>query len=233
MDRVGVTMSGMNDQAASPGFQRARSPEAKAERRRALLAAAGALLDEGGHEAVTLAAIAERAGVVKSGVYRYFESREEILMRLMAAGLDDMAAEIEGALPRLEGSDDMEAIAGMTARAFSSRPRMCELAGVLSTVLERNVGEETLLEIKSEMMVAAGRIAAAGARAAPSVPLDGWALACRLVFSLVSGHWPLSHPSENVARVLSRPEFAPIRKDFEADVRQGFAALLRGLRAPA
>ncbi|MEO0680606.1 MAG: TetR family transcriptional regulator [Pseudomonadota bacterium] len=219
----------MND-AAPPGFQRARSPEAKAERRRALLSAAGALLDEGGHEAVTLAAIAERAGVVKSGVYRYFESREEILMRLMAAGLQDMAQEIEAALPRLDGSDDVEAIAALTACAFAARPRMCELAGVLATVLERNVGDETLLEIKREMMAAAQRIAIAGARAVPSVSLDGWALACRLVFSLVGGHWPLSHPPDGVAQVLARPEFEPIRKDFEADIRLGFAALLRGLR---
>ncbi|HEU0222902.1 MAG TPA: helix-turn-helix domain-containing protein, partial [Paracoccaceae bacterium] len=70
-------------------FQRARSPEQKAHRRRAILEAAAALLAEGGIEATTLAAIAERAGLVKSNLYRYFESREEILMWLFVEDLGE------------------------------------------------------------------------------------------------------------------------------------------------
>ncbi|MEM1315036.1 MAG: TetR family transcriptional regulator [Pseudomonadota bacterium] len=221
----------MDDHPETPAFQRARSPEAKEQRRRALLDAASELLRDGGHEAVTLAGIAERAGVVKSGVYRYFESREEILMRLMASGLEDMAEEMEGLLPELEGSGDAETVAARTARAFAARPDMCELAGVLSTVLEHNVGPETLLEIKREMLGSARRIAVAGARMVPAVGAEGWALACRLIFSLVSGHWPLSHPPAQVAEVLAHEDFAPVRKDFEEDLRLGIAALLRGLAA--
>ncbi|MCA9688374.1 MAG: TetR family transcriptional regulator, partial [Myxococcales bacterium] len=55
-------------------FQRARSDAQKEQRRAAILQAAAALLDEGSLEAVGLNAIARRAGIAKSNVYRYFES---------------------------------------------------------------------------------------------------------------------------------------------------------------
>ena len=69
----------MNEQ----GFIRARSPENKAKRAKDILKSAMLVLDRDGIDAVTLTAIAREAGVVKSNIYRYFESREEILFRLM------------------------------------------------------------------------------------------------------------------------------------------------------
>ena len=78
-------------------------------------------------------------------------------------------------------------------------------------------------------IASARRIATAGALAVPSAGTEGWALACRLTFSLAAGHWPLSPPPAHVAEVLSRDEFAPIRKSFEDDLAAGVAALLRGL----
>ncbi len=74
--------------AAPPaeGFRRARSPARKALRRAALLRAAAELVDADGPEGVSLAAIAARAGGAKSNVYRYFESREEILARKLDSG---------------------------------------------------------------------------------------------------------------------------------------------------
>jgi AcrR family transcriptional regulator len=119
----------------APPFRRARSPEAKAERRRALIAAAAALMDEGGAEAVTLGALAARAGMVKSAVYGYFASREEILLRLMLVELEDLAAELEAALAPLAGAPDgliwhprgCPALDPATrmCRAYEARPAIC------------------------------------------------------------------------------------------------------------
>lgn len=212
-----------------PRFRRARSPAAKAERRRALLAAAAALMDEGGAEAVTLAALAARAGVVKSAVYRYFGGREEILVRLLIADLEEMAYDLEDALAPLEGSNDMEGAARAVAEGFAARPRLCALAGLLAPVLERHVAGPALEETKGELLTLATRFAEAGALACPAVPPEGWALAGRLAFSLVAGHWAVAHPAPPVAAILARPDFAPLRHDFEADLARGLAAMLRGL----
>jgi len=67
-------------------FQRARQPEQREERRAHLLTTARAML-EGGVDlrALTLNALAREAGMAKSNVYRYFETREALLLELLWA----------------------------------------------------------------------------------------------------------------------------------------------------
>jgi AcrR family transcriptional regulator len=65
---------------------------ARSRRTRAtVLAAARRLLEEGGFEALTMAAVADRAGVTRRAVYLHFASRAELV-----AGLFDHVAEQEG-----------------------------------------------------------------------------------------------------------------------------------------
>ena len=65
---------------------------ARSRRTRAtLLATARALLEEDGFEALTMAAVAQRAGVTRRAVYLHFASRAELV-----AGLFDHVAESEG-----------------------------------------------------------------------------------------------------------------------------------------
>ncbi|CAN5159093.1 hypothetical protein BH20ACT5_BH20ACT5_01850 [soil metagenome] len=59
--------------------------------RAALLAGARALLEEGGFSALTMAAVAERAGVSRRAVYLHFASRAEL-----ATALFDHVSEAEG-----------------------------------------------------------------------------------------------------------------------------------------
>ena len=80
-----------------------------ARNREALLAAADALIDEHGVEAVTMDAVAARAGVGKGTVFRRFDSREG----LMGAVLDRsetafQAAIISGPPPLGPGAPPME-----------------------------------------------------------------------------------------------------------------------------
>ena len=65
---------------SSPSFQRARDPEQKEQRRQDLLAAARRLIVAHGVAAVGLSDIAREVGLAKSNLYRYFASREEILL---------------------------------------------------------------------------------------------------------------------------------------------------------
>ncbi len=77
-------------------FQRARKPAEQQLRREAILAAAAALFDAEGPQGAGLNAIAAKAGFTKSNVYRYFESREEVLMSLFLAELESFVADLEG-----------------------------------------------------------------------------------------------------------------------------------------
>src|SRR5215471_18620054 len=101
--------------SVSPSFQRARKPDERAHREKAILAAAAALFDAEGLEGVTLNAVARRAGIAKSNLYRYFESREAILLALLTEDQAANVASVEEGLARLTGSIDARAVARVFA----------------------------------------------------------------------------------------------------------------------
>lgn len=74
--------------------------------RGALLDAARSLLSEGGTEALTFPALAERTGLARSSVYEYFRSRGAVVEELCAVDFPVWAAEVEAAMaaaPTAEG----------------------------------------------------------------------------------------------------------------------------------
>ncbi len=69
--------------------------------RRSLLEAAGALLDAGGPEAVTLREVGARTGVSRSAPYRHFANKETLFTVLATNALSELGDELE----RLAGGD--------------------------------------------------------------------------------------------------------------------------------
>jgi AcrR family transcriptional regulator len=81
--------------------------------RAALLAAARALLEEQGFEALTVTAVADRAGVTRRAVYLHFATRGEL-----AGALFDYVADAEGLTESLRGVRDApDAVAALDAWA--------------------------------------------------------------------------------------------------------------------
>lgn len=82
--------------------------ESAAATRRALLNAAGDLLDEGGPDAVTLREVGTRAGVSRGAPYGHFADKDSLLTAVAAESLDRLADEISslrGTAPdRLRGA---------------------------------------------------------------------------------------------------------------------------------
>ena len=66
--------------------------------RSALLDAARALLSEGGTDALTFPALAQRTGLARSSVYEYFRSRGAVVEELCAVDFPVWAAEVEAAI---------------------------------------------------------------------------------------------------------------------------------------
>ena len=95
-------------------FQRARSTAAKLQREQAILDAAAALGAERGIRRVTLTDIAEAVGMHKSAMLRYFETREQIFLRLTATGWQDWSQTLRVELAALDKT---------SATAWMSSPR--------------------------------------------------------------------------------------------------------------
>ena len=136
--------------AGRVSFQRARQPDQKAVRRAALLRAAAALLDEHGLDGVSLNAVARRAGITKSNVYRYFETREAIFLELLLEDEARWVERLERRLAALRKKRDPRAVAGAIAASLADEPRFCALIASVNSVrrsglpLERKmIGRET------------------------------------------------------------------------------------------
>ncbi len=68
--------------------------------RGALLDAARTLLSEGGTDALTFPALAERTGLARSSVYEYFRSRAAVVEELCEVDFPVWAAEVSAAMER-------------------------------------------------------------------------------------------------------------------------------------
>jgi AcrR family transcriptional regulator len=211
-----------------PNFQRARKPEEIEARREKLLAAAAELFDAEGPMGAGLNAIAAKAGFTKSNVYRYFESREQVLLELFLAALAEFTADVVAQVEEASVGD-VEALARITTAGFTTRPRLGHLSAILSTTLEANVSEETILRVKGTMGALMGQIAVALQRRLPRASVEdcGWAIT--VIGSLIAGMWPGAHPTPTAERVLSRPDLAHMRLNIERDVPRAARAILASI----
>ncbi|WP_244606985.1 TetR/AcrR family transcriptional regulator [Bosea sp. CS1GBMeth4] len=94
----------------------------KPERREQLLARAQEMVREEGTEALTLARVAERAGVTKPVAYDHFGTREALMVELFRRIDDRQTALLIAALKSTEGR--LDAVAATIAKAYMS----CALA---------------------------------------------------------------------------------------------------------
>lgn len=206
-------------------FQRARKPEEISQRRETLLAAAAELFDAEGPAGAGLNAIASKAGFTKSNVYRYFESREQVLLELFRdefVGLVDALEQIIAA----QQAGDVAGLAEAITATFLARPRCCQLISILSSTLERNVSEDTIAGVKTHMNAQNARVIAALAQRLPgATPADcGWAIA--MTGSLIAGMWPSVNPPPAAQAVLARPGFEHLRMMPARDLKRAVVALL-------
>ncbi|WP_369395284.1 TetR/AcrR family transcriptional regulator [Streptomyces sp. CG1] len=79
--------------------------EHRSMQRAALLDAARSLLSEGGTEALTFPALAERTGLARSSVYEYFRSRAAVVEELCEVDFPVWAAEVAAAMERAASAE--------------------------------------------------------------------------------------------------------------------------------
>lgn len=209
-------------------FQRARKPQEQQLRRDAILAAASELLDREGLQGTGLNAIAAKAGFTKSNVYRYFESREDVLLTLFLREFESFVEDFEAASAACPPGD-VDALAATSARTFVGHPRFCGFIGILTSVLEQNVSVEKIIALKRAVTALNLRITAAVGRKLPGASEADLAWAVAMVATLVGGMWPNVTPSPATAQVLAMPEFDYLKPRPERDLTRAIAALFRSI----
>lgn len=214
-------------------FQRARSPEAKHARETAILEAARTLGVRDGIRQVTLTDIADETGMHKSAMLRYFETREEIFLRLTADGWQEWTPAL---CDRIAAGDaGRPATAATVAAAFAStlaaRGAFCDLLAQAPLNLERNVSLDAVRTFKLTTRECLDRIVAAMRAALPGLSDQDAVDVVATATSLAGTFWQIATPSAEVAALYrSDPRMSHALIDVEPRLERILTALLNGQR---
>lgn len=213
----------------SENWKRARKPEQIEARRKSILTAAAELLDAEGVDGTGLSAIARQAGLSKANLYRYFESREAVLLEILKGEIREWSSELEDGLRELVGRRDLEEIAELMGKTAVKRPRFCRLFAALASVLEKNLSVEAIADFQRELKRELNDLILPLREATPE--LDDDQLFDFLLMHVVylSGLWEHANPNPSVVEALAGEEFAQMRLDFESRIVQHALTVLRGL----
>ncbi len=210
--------------------RRARSVEARAERRDAILGTAERLFAERRFSEVHMAQVAREIGLAKGTLYLYFPTKESLFLAVVQRSF---AAWFVAISERLSGHAfiDPDALAREFTEALVASPHLTRLLALLHTVLEQNITEEDAVEFKAFLAGRIGRTGIELERLIPSLePGHGTRLLLHVLAAVV-GIGQASDPSPVVKQALERADLQHLQLDFRTELCIGLAALFRGFGA--
>lgn len=210
-----------------PGFQRARQPDQIEQRKEAILAAALTLFREKGLEKVTLADIAAKVGTATSNLYRYFESREHIYLRVLQRLGAQWETEIYPALEKLHGRGTVDKVAAIIIEAYLRVKEYGELSTVVNSVLEKELPPPLLMDFRSVFLERRKRLASALAAAFPKTTAAQWLPVTFHIFVHVPGLWPFCYPHPASRKMLTESPFVHLDFDFKTEMTRYLRLILK------
>ncbi len=208
-------------------FRRARRPEQKQERREDILAAARELAGERPVREISLGDIARRAGFAKSNLLRYFESREDVFLRLLLREWESWRVRLTERLRSGEATAD--SVAATIARTMAERPLFCDLISEMSAVLERNVSVGTVQAFKSQTLDKVDDLGGVVAERMPDLvgPYGRETIAAALI--ITAGLWPIANPAPHVIAMFAEiPSLTRAHVHFEDRLQELLTNLITG-----
>jgi AcrR family transcriptional regulator len=218
-------------------FRRARSDEQRAVRREAILDAAAAMLQEMPVADVSLNELSRRVGLAKSNVLRYFDSREAVLLELLARSfgewLEHLAAELPCAVRRRAAFERRaEQLATALARSLVERPVLCDLMSAQAGVLEHNVSVESITRYKLASLADAEVFAALVRDALPELSQDDAWRYMLGAWVMTAALWAYARPPETVLEAFAADErLERAHVDFPATLADHLITVAMGLQA--
>jgi AcrR family transcriptional regulator len=209
--------------------ERARSLGDKARRSEDLLTAAESLaLELGGVRFITLAPVTYRAGLHRTGVRRYYASKEELLLELAERGWRQWHELIVSTLDDRVRLDPCET-ARVLADTIASLPVFCDILTHVTLNLEGDVAIERARRYKVNSFAAHDAIITALDQAS-SMTAEQIALLLAAALAFAAGFWQVSHPTPTLAALYEQvPAWGHVALDFNPRLRLLLEATAVGL----
>lgn len=203
-------------------YLRARKPEQKEERRKHLLDVARNLIDkESDLILLSLNEIARSSKMTKANIYRYFESREALLLDLLWNEWQDWFKDFQKNWMRVPKSKkSFDYLIKAMAISIAKRDLLCNLTSALPSVIEKNLSEEAVREFKFRSIELFREIANYLETCSSELDAGSYAIFLQDSVSLIAGLYPFTHPNEVVERILKDPQLQFFKRDFSAELER-------------
>jgi len=209
--------------------KRARDPHAKDARRTAILRAAGELLDEVGLADLSMAHIAQRAGLAKGTLYLYFRTKEELFLHLLLSRLGDWFETFGTALDAAPGPVAPAEVGRIVAATIAPGSSLTRLLTLVFTALEADVQTAEAAVFLQRLFELASGAGEQLERRVTGFPHGQGVRFFRFLRALVVGLSRAVSLPAPVREVMADERLAPFRVDFGSELSAGVTALLRGM----
>lgn len=210
--------------------RRARNEDDKEDRQLAILIAASALFQEMPFQAITMAQVAERAGLAKGTLYLYFKTKEELFLTMLEDELEAWFDAFGSRLVNAPSPLSARELAGLMRRSLEGDRPVVRLLGILHAVLEQNVAIERVLAFKRMLAERTLRVGALLEKHLPYLTAGQRAQLLVRANALAVGLYQTASPSPALAAAMRQdPSLALFETDFAQELEDTLAALITGL----
>ncbi len=207
--------------------QRARSPEDKDLRRTQLIAAATQLFADADFDAVTIARVAQQAGVAKGTAYLYFATKEALFLELVLEALAQWLLDLTQRLGRIRAA---RAVPRAIAKSLAERRDLRRLLVLLHSVIEPHLDEATARSFKIFMRDLLADVSALIMRKIPGLTLTDASTLVLQTHALVISLTQLAEPPAVIAQVMAAdPSLHSMQIEFESFLASTLMTLVNGM----
>jgi len=176
----------------------------------------------------------------KSALLRYFETREQIFLRLTAEGWQEWSAALRAKLEKFGGSPTAEKVASAFSTTLADRGMFCDLLAQAPLNLERNVSLEAVRAFKLVTHNEVDGIVKVMRRLLPGLTERDCIDVIATATSVSGAFWQMANPGTDVAALYrSDPQMLPFPMldarrrhavfEIEPLVRRVLTAMLKGM----
>lgn len=213
-------------------FRRARQPEQKEERRLSLLHTAGDYLRAGGDvRELSLNELARLASMAKSNVYRYFESREAVLLALLQVEWSDWTLAFTARAAQAPTPMQLTDLVRLVAETVAEHPVLGQLTAILPSVLEHNLSVEAIVSFKQSSLEFFLQIAEFLHQKCPVLSVNAYVGWLYDLVTIIAGLYPFAHPSPAVQQAHALLDSDTLGHDYRADLYRMALAMAEAHRA--
>jgi len=202
-------------------FKRARTNAQVEERRREILQACADIYDQGDVDDVHFKAIGEKTSFARSTIYKYYSTKEEILLDLLLIDVMNWIYDVREFTDSHE-SLSKEAFCKTFAQTYVENERLLRLMSILYSVLEKNCSLEKLTEFKRNLMGFMTPIYECVKKFFPSASDESIQAFISTSSNYVLGLYPSTHMSPKQKKAIELSGYDYEISDFASACCQGF-----------